>query len=198
VHRAAPRACSPRRQPGWHPPKAQALFIRPHQPSARTIRWPWPASDLTLHDRAKANRTKTTTVACWIIPSIHAATEWLGGNPTEVRLGEHPWRPDAVEKSTTSPPWPGFRLLHCKCRRNLTTAHNTSATVEVSRERNRARWPEAIHQAIDGGKGYISEPAWPLRMPTPPSRACRFDHRSGPTYSRLSEEVLSRRRTGDS
>lgn len=57
--------------PGWHPPpRPSASFAA--SPSARTIRWRWPAwTTATRSCRARA--TKTSRAACWTIRLIPAA-----------------------------------------------------------------------------------------------------------------------------
>jgi ribonucleotide reductase class II len=175
--------------PGWHPPKAQR-FIR----------------------RITFRKDDPVALACMeygytIVPSQSdkdeqgrllddafdpRCTEWLVEIPTEVSWANLPGA-DQVDINN-------FSALaqfdfYMQVQRHY-TAHNTSATVEF-REHEVEPLADAIHQAIEQGEGYISaallarfdaNATFP-RLPFEP-----IDHA---TYTRLSAEVVERRRTDD-
>jgi ribonucleotide reductase class II len=76
------------------------------------------------------------------------------------------------------------------------TAHNTSATVEF-RDHEIEPLAEAIHHAIDQGKGYISAALLARFDANATFPRLPFEPIDQATYCRLNAEVAARRRTGD-
>jgi len=77
----------------------------------------------------------------------------------------------------------------------LPTAHQHLCTARVSQNEIEPLAEADFHQAIDGGKGYISAALpGPLRCPNATSRRLPFEPiDQGHLQAALSEEVLSRR-----
>jgi ribonucleotide reductase class II len=175
--------------PGWHPPKAQR-FIR----------------------RITFRKDDPVALACMdygytIVPSQSdkdeqgrllddafdpRCTEWLVEIPTEVSWANLPGA-DQVDINN-------FSALaqfdfYMQVQRHY-TAHNTSATVEF-RDHEIEPLADAIHQAIEQGEGYISAALLARFDANATFPRLPFEPIDQATYSRLSAEVVARRRTDD-
>jgi len=169
-HRAtpAPRGLLTGASPGGTLPRAQRFirritFRKKNDPVALGL----PRLRAT-HDSCQANRTRRTTVACWIIPSI---PRWhrmaCVGIPTGVSLANIPWRRCGLEINNFLRPGPGSDFyMQCNALHGPTTLCHTSSfavknEIEPLAERSSSdRWRQA---AIS------SQPCWPLRLPNAPS-----------------------------
>jgi len=188
--RPAPRACSARRQPGWHLPR-RSRFHPPHA----TFRKNDPVALACLDSatrivQANCGQDDHGSPAGYPSSTLH---RMVGGNPTASELGRTSLAADAVE-ITLSPPWPFDFYMQVQTHY---TAHNTICQRRVSaRERNRAVGERSI-QAIDGGQGLISQkPCWPS-IANATFRACRLNAIDQALPAPMSEEVLKPRRTGE-
>lgn len=175
--------------PGWHPPKAQRFIRR------ITFRKNDPVALACLdygYSIVPSQSDKDGQGRLLDDPFDPRCTEWLVEIPTEVSWANIPGA-DAVEINNFSA-MAQFDF-YMQVQKHY-TAHNTSATVEF-RENEIEPLAEAIHQAIDKGKGYISaallarfdaNATFP-RLPFEP-----IDHA---TYLDLNAEVAGRRRCVD-
>jgi len=175
--------------PGWHPPKAQRFIrritFRKNDPVALACMDYGYTIVPSQSDKDDQGRLLND-------PFDPRCTEWLVEIPTEVSWANIPGA-DAVEINNFSA-MAQFDF-YMQVQQHY-TAHNTSATVEF-REHEIEPLADAIHQAIDGGQGYISaallarfdaNATFP-RLPFEP-----IDHT---TYEQLQAEVVTRRRTND-
>ena len=175
--------------PGWHPPKAQRFIRR------ITFRKDDPVALACMeygYTIVPSQSDKDEQGRLLDDPFDPRCTEWLVEIPTEVSWANLPGA-DQVDINN-------FSALaqfdfYMQVQRHY-TAHNTSATVEF-RDHEIEPLADAIHQAIEQGEGYISaallarfdaNATFP-RLPFEP-----IDHT---TYTRLSAEVVERRRTED-
>ncbi|APD47519.1 ribonucleoside-triphosphate reductase, adenosylcobalamin-dependent [Synechococcus sp. CS-602] len=175
--------------PGWHPPKAQRFIRR------ITFRKNDPVALACLdygYTIVPSQSDKDDNGRLLDNPFDPRCTEWLVEIPTEVSWANIPGA-DAVEINNFSALAQFDFYMQVQTHY---TAHNTSATVEF-RENEIEPLAEAIHQAIDGGKGYISAALLARFDANATFPRLPFEPIDQATYSRLSEEVLSRRRTGD-
>ncbi|MCT0225265.1 ribonucleoside-triphosphate reductase, adenosylcobalamin-dependent [Synechococcus sp. CS-1328] len=175
--------------PGWHPPKAQRFIrritFRKNDPVALACMDYGYTIVPSQSDKDEQGRLLDD-------PFDPRCTEWLVEIPTQVSWANIPGA-DRVEINN-------FSALaqfdfYMQVQQHY-TAHNTSATVEF-REDEIEPLADAIWQAIDEGKGYISaallarfdaNATFP-RLPFEP-----IDHA---TYERLQREVEQRRHTVD-
>jgi len=175
--------------PGWHPPKAQRFIRR------ITFRKNDPVALACLdygYTIVPSQSDKDDNGRLLDDPFDPRCTEWLVEIPTEVSWANIPGA-DAVEISNFSALAQFDFYMQVQTHY---TAHNTSATVEF-RENEIEPLAEAIHQAIDDGKGYISAALLARFDANATFPRLPFEPIDQATYSRLSEEVLGRRRTGD-
>jgi len=119
-------------------------------------------------------------------------TEWLVEIPTEVSWANLPGA-DAVEINE-------FSALaqfdfYMQVQKHY-TAHNTSATVEF-RENEIEALADAIHHAIDNGEGYISAALLARFDANATFPRLPFEPIDAATYTRLHQEVETRRRQVD-
>lgn len=175
--------------PGWHPPKAQRFIRR------ITFRKNDPVALACLdygYTIVPSQSDKDDNGRLLDDPFDPRCTEWLVEIPTEVSWANIPGA-DAVEINNFSALAQFDFYMQVQTHY---TAHNTSATVEF-RENEIEPLAEAIHQAIDDGKGYISAALLARFDANATFPRLPFEPIDQATYSRLSEEVLGRRRTGD-
>jgi intein/homing endonuclease len=175
--------------PGWHPPKAQRFirritFAKNDPVALACLEYGYGVVPAQSDKDEKGNLLDD--------PFDPRCTEWLVEIPVEV-----PWAnlPGASEVEISKFSALAQMDFYLQVQRYWTT-HNTSATVELTREEVEALG-ERIYQAIQNDEGYISV-----------ALLARFeDHQSFPrlpfepiskeTYHKLVEEVRSRRQTSD-
>jgi len=154
-----------RRQPGWAPSQGAALFIAAIHLPQRTIPVPW-RPRIRLHDLCQANDkdAKRSPVLDKSFRSRLHRWPWLGKSPPSEH-GEHPGaRLRRMEINKLLRPGPFDSTLQVQTHYH---GPNKTPLPPSSFARNDGKiraLAEAIHQAIDGGKGYIcSSPAGRLR-----------------------------------
>jgi ribonucleotide reductase class II len=175
--------------PGWHPPKAQRFIrritFRKNDPVALACMDYGYTIVPSQSDKDEQGRLLDD-------PFDPRCTEWLVEIPTEVSWANIPGA-DAVEINNFSA-MAQFDF-YMQVQQHY-TAHNTSATVEF-REHEIEPLADAIHQAIEQGKGYISAALLARFDANATFPRLPFEPIDAATYSRLNAEVASRRRTGD-
>jgi ribonucleotide reductase class II len=173
--------------PGWHPPKAQRFIrritFRKNDPVALACMDYGYTIVPSQSDKDEQGRLLDD-------PFDPRCTEWLVEIPTEVSWANLPGA-DAVEINN-------FSALaqfdfYMQVQKHY-TAHNTSATVEF-RENEIEPLAEAIHQAIEGGDGYISAALLARFDANATFPRLPFEPINHDTYGQLNEEVAARRRT---
>ena len=175
--------------PGWHPPKAQRFIRR------ITFRKNDPVALACLdygYTIVPSQSDKDENGRLLDDPFDPRCTEWLVEIPTEVSWANIPGA-DAVEINK-------FSALaqfdfYMQVQEHY-TAHNTSATVEF-RENEIEPVAEAIHRAIDEGRGYISAALLARFDANATFPRLPFEPIDQATYSRLQAEVGGRRRSVD-
>jgi ribonucleotide reductase class II len=173
--------------PGWHPPKAQRFIRR------ITFRKNDPVALACLdygYSIVPSQSDKDEQGRLLDDPFDPRCTEWLVEIPTEVSWANLPGA-DAVEINN-------FSALaqfdfYMQVQQHY-TAHNTSATVEF-REHEIEPLTDAIHRAIDEGKGYISAALLARFDANATFPRLPFEPIDAATYQRLNAEVAGRRRT---
>ncbi|WP_369820089.1 ribonucleoside-triphosphate reductase, adenosylcobalamin-dependent [Synechococcus sp. 1G10] len=175
--------------PGWHPPKAQRFIrritFRKNDPVALACMDYGYTIVPSQSDKDEQGRLLDD-------PFDPRCGEWLVEIPTEVSWANIPGA-DAVEINN-------FSALaqfdfYMQVQKHY-TAHNTSATVEF-RENEIEPLAEAIHQAIDGGEGYISAALLARFDANATFPRLPFEPIDQATYTRLQQEVAARCRTAD-
>jgi ribonucleotide reductase, class II len=175
--------------PGWHPPKAQRFIrritFRKNDPVALACMDYGYTIVPSQSDKDEQGRLLDD-------PFDPRCTEWLVEIPTEVSWANLPGA-DAVEINN-------FSALaqfdfYMQVQQHY-TAHNTSATVEF-REHEIEPLAEAIHAAIDQGKGYISAALLARFDANATFPRLPFEPIDQATYQRLQQEVAARRRELD-
>lgn len=175
--------------PGWHPPKAQRFIRR------ITFRKDDPVALACLdygYNVVPSQSDKDEQGRLLDDPFDPRCTEWLVEIPTEVSWANLPGA-DQVDISKLSA-LAQFDF-YMQVQQNY-TAHNTSATIEY-REDEIEPLADAIHQAIQGGQGYISAALLARFDANETFPRLPFEPIDQATYERLSAEVLARRREDD-
>jgi ribonucleotide reductase class II len=173
--------------PGWHPPKAQRFLRR------ITFRKNDPVALACIdygYRIVPSQSDKDENGHLLNDPFDPRCTEWLVEIPVEVPWANLPGA-DAIDISQFSALAQMDFYLQVQ---KYYTAHNTSATVEL-REGEIEPLADRIYQAIQDDEGYISAALLARFDDLQTFPRLPFEPISKEQYDRLSEEVLTRRKT---
>jgi ribonucleotide reductase, class II len=172
---------------GWHPPKAQRFIrrvtFRKNDPVALACRdYGYNIVPSQSDKDEKGNLLND--------PFDPRCTEWLVEMPVEVPWANIPGADQiAIEQFSATAQFDFYMQVQ-----KYYTAHNTSATIEL-REDEVDALSDRIYDAVANGEGYISA-ALLARFDAPFPRL-PFEKIDQATYTKLQQDVLSRRQTGD-
>jgi ribonucleotide reductase class II len=175
--------------PGWHPPKAQRFIRR------ITFRKNDPVALACLdygYSIVPSQSDKDGQGRLLDDPFDSRCTEWLVEIPTQVSWANLPGA-DEVEINNFSA-MAQFDF-YMQVQQHY-TAHNTSATIEF-RENEIKPLADAIYQAIEQGKGYISAALLARFDANATFPRLPFEPIDKETYLKLNSEVQQRRRNAD-
>ena len=175
--------------PGWHPPKAQRFIrritFRKNDPVALACMDFGYTIVPSQSDKDEEGRLLDD-------PFDPRCTEWLVEIPTEVKWANMPGA-DRIRISQFSALAQFDFYMQVQ---TYYTRHNTSATIEF-REHEIEPLATVIHEAIMGGKGYISAALLARFDANETFPRLPFEPIDKATYDRLHEDVLQRRKNDD-